>query len=91
MARKKYVNRYFVMVNNNSPNFPTDWEEFKVASAFFANKIFSRDDFLKFTMMQVRIRPGYRSKGGSDYASLESGKRFKTLLNKGAIVEVIKK
>ena len=82
-----YENRKFVFVTNNT-QADTSWKELRVARAYFSNQMFSRDEYINFTMDQIRIRPGYRSQGGGDYAKLEAGKRFSTLRNVGIIVEI---
>ena len=89
MANSKYTNRKFVMVQNNSPEYDTTLPEISFTMEFFSKSLFTRDEFMQFTMMQVRMRPGYRSQGGSDYAKLEAGKRFATLLKVGVIAEVL--
>lgn len=53
-----------------------------------AGKLFRKDEWMRLTELQIRARPGYRSKGGSDYAPLEAGKRWATFKNKGIIIKV---
>ncbi len=55
---------------------------------FLAGKLFRKDEWMRLTELQIRARPGYRSKGGSDYAPLEAGKRWATFKNKGIIIKV---
>jgi hypothetical protein len=85
----KYEGRYFVMITNYTSDYQSTSKELPITQAFFTNKFFTRNEFLDFTASLVRIRPGYRSQGGSEYDTLEAGHRFKTLLNKGVILEVL--
>jgi len=55
---------------------------------FLAGKLFRKSEWMQLTELQIRARPGYRSKGGSDYAPLEAGKRWATFKNKGIIIRV---
>jgi hypothetical protein len=84
----KYDGREFVMITNYTSDYAHTSKELPITQAFFASKFFTRDEFLEFTASLVRIRPGYRSQGGSEYATLEAGHRFKTLLNNGVIREL---
>lgn len=86
---KQYTNRRFVMITNYESDYEFKSKELSLTQAYFTNKFFTRDEFMHFTDQLVRIRPGYRSQGGSDYAMLEAGHRFKTLLNKGVICELL--
>jgi len=55
---------------------------------FLAGKLFRKAEWMSLTELQIRARPGYRSRGGSDYATLEAGKRWATFKNKGIVIKV---
>jgi hypothetical protein len=77
------------MISNYESDYDSSSKEIKMTQTHFSNQFFTRDEFMTFTDTLVRIRSGYRSQGGSDYAMLEAGHRFKTLLNQGVICELL--
>jgi len=59
-----------------------------LVAQFLAGKLFRKTEWMSLTELQIRARPGYRSRGGSDYATLEAGKRWATFKNKGIVIKV---
>ena len=78
----KYDNRSFVMLPNEAStkafNALADRirSEINQTSAFFAGRKFSYSEWVEVTAGLIKLRPGFGSKGGSDYSLLEAQKRF---------------
>jgi len=82
----KYDNRFFVMLPNeastNAFNALPDSvrSEINQTSAFFTGRKFSYTEWLEVTAGLIKLRPGFGSKGGSDYSILEAKRRFSEAL-----------
>ena len=82
----KYSNRHLTMLFNEASTkhflaLPESVQsEIKQTSAYFAGRKFTRDEFIEVTAGLIRTRPGFRSKGGSDYSVLEASRRFSEAL-----------
>ena len=80
---KNYETREFVMVGGKRLG-----QEGDIMLATLGTKVVKRNDVIDIKARLVRGRPGYRSKGGSDYAELEAGKCFASYLKQGILREL---
>ncbi len=78
----KYDNRSFVMLPNEAStkafNALADHiqAEINQTSAFFAGRKFSYAEWVEVTAGLIKLRPGFGSRGGSDYSMREAKTRF---------------
>lgn len=93
----KYDNRFFVMLPNEASTVAfralhdNVQSELRQTSAFFAGRKFTRDEFVEVTAGLIRSRPGFRTKGGTDYSVLEARRRFsEALKEKFSLVHELK-
>ena len=91
--KSKYEDKQFVIVRNRQgarlggQDQDQSCEGGTVAH-MLSGLLFPRDEWMRLTEIQIRSRKGYRSRGGSDYAHLEAGKRWATYMKKGIIIKV---
>jgi len=78
----KYDNRFFVMLPNEVRtkafrDLPDNVQsEINQTSAFFAGRKCSYSEWVEVTAGLIKLRPGFGSRGGSDYSMREAQTRF---------------
>jgi hypothetical protein len=87
MRKSKYTNRRFVWLKDVTL-IDSYKEEYDFVMTYFSNQSFTYYEYMDVNNQLIRLRKNYRSKGGSDYANIESGHRFATLLDLGVIKEL---
>ena len=92
----KYDNRSFVMLPNEVSTkafrdlSSNNQSELIQTSAFFTGRKFTYNEWLEVTAGLIKLRPGFGSKGGSDYSMREAKTRFAEALKEkfGLIYEL---
>ena len=97
VRKSKYEGRLFTIIGNPTKvaYSPAKNSREKAAKEVvsllpdLAYMAFSYNQFIDYREDRERARPGYRSRGGSDYARELAGKSFSHLRKHGFIAEIV--
>jgi hypothetical protein len=94
MAKRSDDNDSLFVIVQNRPGARLGGKDFDrsgeggAVAQMLSGKLFRKEEWIRLTELQIRARPTYRSRGGSDYAPLEAAKRWATFKNKGIVIKV---